>query len=151
MVEDVDFADDTRLARRAYTAGVVASFIAWATDRPKDHTLAAQNVSFDLEFVQAAARRAGIESPFGKRTLDVHTLVWMHMRQQGIEPSVRNRHSAISLDYALEYAGVPKEPAPHNALMGALCHAEVISRVVYNKKAFPEFNAYDIPWRSSNP
>jgi DNA polymerase III epsilon subunit-like protein len=40
-------------------AELIASFIAWATDRPKDRTLAAQNPSFDLEFVQAAAKRAG--------------------------------------------------------------------------------------------
>lgn len=131
-------------------AELVAAFIAWACDRPRDRTLAAQNVSFDLEFVQAAAHRAGIESPFGKRTLDVHSLVWMHMTGRGIEPPIDNHHSAISLDVALRYAGVPEEPKPHNALTGALCHAEVISRIVYTKKTFPEFSAYDIPWESSN-
>ncbi|MEK7511259.1 MAG: exonuclease domain-containing protein [Patescibacteria group bacterium] len=127
-------------------AELVASFIAWATDRPEDRTLAAQNVSFDLEFVQAAAKRAGIESPFGKRTLDVHTLVWMHMTKQGITPPLSKHHSAINLDAALAYTGVPAEPKPHNALTGALCHAEVIARVVYNRKVFPEFSTYDIPW-----
>jgi len=127
-------------------AELIASFIAWATDRPLDRTLAAQNVSFDLEFVQAAALRAGLESPFAKRTLDVHTLVWMHMTKRGIIPPLNHHHSAINLDAGLAYTGVPAEPKPHNALTGALCHAEVIARVAYNKKVFPEFSTYDIPW-----
>ncbi|HYF29321.1 MAG TPA: 3'-5' exonuclease [Candidatus Paceibacterota bacterium] len=127
-------------------AELIASFIAWATDKPLDRTLAAQNVSFDLEFVQAAAHRAGLESPFGKRTLDVHTLVWMHMTSRGATPPLANRHSALNLDFALKYVGLPEEPKPHNGLTGALCHAEVIARVAYNKKVFPEFSTYDIPW-----
>jgi DNA polymerase III epsilon subunit-like protein len=127
-------------------AELIASFIAWATDRPQDRTLAAQNVSFDLEFVQQACLRAGLECPFAKRTLDVHTLAWLHMTGRGIAPPLDNHHSAISLDAALRYCGIPEEPKPHNALTGALCHAEVIARIAYNKKIFPEFSSYDIPW-----
>lgn len=125
---------------------LIASFIAWATDRPKDRTLAAQNIPFDRGFIEAAAHRAGLQSPFAHRSLDVHSLVWMHMVNRGLAPPLQNHHSAISLDAALKYTGVPEEPAPHNALTGALCHAEVIARVVYNKKVFPEFSTYDIPW-----
>lgn len=127
-------------------AELIRDFIGWATDRPQDRTLAAQNVSFDLSFVEAAAKRAGLESPFGKRTLDVHSLVWLHMVGRGIVPPSMNHHSALNLDAALAYAGLPPEPKPHNALMGALCHAEVIARIAYTKKVFPEFSAYDIPW-----
>ncbi len=127
-------------------ADLIASFVAWATDRPEDRTLAAQNVSFDLEFVQQACKRAGIECPFGKRTLDVHTLTWSHMVQKGLTPPLLNHHSAINLDFALRYVGIPEEPRPHNGLTGALCHAEVIARIAYNRKIFPEFSEYDIPW-----
>jgi DNA polymerase III epsilon subunit-like protein len=130
-------------------AGLIASFVAWATDRPKDRTLAAQNVSFDLEFVQAACKRAGIECPFAKRTIDVHTVAWMHMTQRGIETPLKNGHSAINLDAALRYCGIPEEPKPHNALTGAYCHAEVIARIAYTKKLLPDFSAYDIPWETN--
>ncbi|HEX5774801.1 MAG TPA: 3'-5' exonuclease [Candidatus Paceibacterota bacterium] len=138
--------EEIRKPEKRSEAELVAAFIAWACDRPRDRTLAAQNVSFDLEFVQAAAKRAGIESPFGKRTLDVHTLVWLHMTGRGIVPPLANHHSALNLDAALRYAGVPEEPRPHNALTGALCHAEVIGRIAYNRKTFPDFSSYDIPW-----
>lgn len=131
---------------KATEADLITSFVAWATDRPKNRTLAAQNVSFDLEFVQAACKRAKLECPFAKRTLDVHSLVWMHMVSRGIEPPVEKGHSSISLNAALQYVGVPEEPRPHNALTGAFCHAEVISRVAYTKKLLPEFFSYDIPW-----
>ncbi|MBU1292801.1 3'-5' exonuclease [Patescibacteria group bacterium] len=129
--------------------GLIRAFVAWATDRPKDRTLAAQNPSFDLEFVQAACKRAGIECPFAKRTIDVHTLVWMHMTERGVEPPQKHAHSAINLDFALQYCGIPEEPKPHNALTGAFCHAEVISRIAYNKKTLPDFNVYDIPWETN--
>ncbi|MDB5189334.1 MAG: polymerase 3-5 exonuclease subunit [Parcubacteria group bacterium] len=128
-------------------AELIAAFVAWATDRPKNRILAAQNVSFDLEYVQAACRRAGIECPFGKRTIDTHTLVWLHMTERGITPPLNhNFHSAINLDGALQYCGIPAEPKPHNALTGAFCHAEVIARVAYNKKLLPEFGSFEIPF-----
>lgn len=130
-------------------AGLIQSFIAWALDRPHDRTLAAQNPSFDLEFVQAACKRAGIECPFAKRTLDIHTLVWMHMVSRGEKPPAKNHHSAINLDFALQYVGVPPEPKPHNALTGALCHAEVIARIAYNKKLLPDFSTFELPWETN--
>ncbi|MEK7079897.1 MAG: exonuclease domain-containing protein [Patescibacteria group bacterium] len=137
---------DIEDSARKTEAELVRDFVVWATDRPQNRTLAAQNVSFDLEFVQAACERAGIASPFAKRTLDVHTLTWLHMIERGIEPPLKNNHSAINLDVALNYVGLPGEPRPHNALTGALCHAEVIARIAYNKKIIPDFSSYDIPW-----
>ena len=135
----------TDTARKS-EAELIASFVTWACDKPSNRMLAAQNPSFDLEFVQAACARAGVDCPFGKRTIDVHSLVWLHMSERGIEPPTDKLRSSISLDVALQYCGVPAEPKPHNALTGALCHAEVISRIAYTKKALPEFSSFDIPW-----
>ena len=133
-------------ATRKSEAELIAAFVAWACDKPANRMLAAQNPSFDLEFVQAACRRAGIDCPFGKRTIDVHSLVWLHMNERGIAPPTEKHRSSINLDFALRYCGIPEEPKPHNALTGALCHAEVISRIAYTKKALPEFTPFDIPW-----
>ena len=44
--------------------------------------------------------------------------------------------------------GIPEEPQPHNALTGAKSHAEVISRLLYDKKLLPEFELFAIPWIS---
>ena len=130
-------------------AQLIASFVAWAMDRPQDRTLAAQNVAFDRAFLEAACQRAGIESPFAHRTIDVHSLVWLHMAERGVTHPVKNRHSGINLTEALAYAGLPEEPKPHNALTGAFIHAELIARIAYTKKLLPDFSAYDIPWETN--
>jgi DNA polymerase III epsilon subunit-like protein len=139
--------DDIRDPSKKSEAELIAAFVAWATDRPTNRILAAQNVSFDLEYVQEACKRAGMDCPFGKRTIDTHTLVWLHMTEHGIEPPMNEHgHSAINLDAALRYCGVPEEPKPHNALTGASCHAEVITRIAYNRSILPDFSAFPIPW-----
>ncbi len=125
---------------------LVASFVEWALAIDTDRTLAAQNVSFDFSFIEAACTRAEIHFPFAKRTLDVHSLVWMHMVSHGHTPPLMHNHSAISLDAALAYCGLPGEVKPHNALTGALAHAEVVSRVAYNKLLLPEYSTFPIPW-----
>lgn len=127
-------------------AEVVKAFIAWAEETGDNWMLIAQNVSFDRDFIEAACKRAGIEMPFSKRTLDVHTLTWLHMQHHNVPQPSGNHHSLINLAFAARYCGIPEEPKPHNALTGAYCHAEVFSRIAYNKKLLPEFIEYDIPW-----
>ncbi|MDE2213357.1 MAG: 3'-5' exonuclease [Patescibacteria group bacterium] len=132
-------------------ADVVHKFIAFGM-AARERTLAGQNVSFDRDFLRAAAIRAGhTDWPFAHRTIDTHTLCYMHMVKRGIEPPLDPEHhrSALNLDAVLNYCGIPDEPEPHNALTGALCHAEVISRLLYDKKLLPEFEKYSIPWHSS--
>ncbi len=124
-------------------------FLRWSEQVP-DRTLAAQNVSFDRDFLKAAASRAGHTSwPFSYRTLDIHSLTYMHMLDRGVQPPFDKvkRHSALDLDQALLYCGIPSEPMPHNALTGALSHAEVISRLLYGRKLLPEFAEFEIPWK----
>ncbi len=131
-------------------AELVHKFAAWA-EPVADRTLAGQNVSFDRDILQAAAKRAGhTEWPFAHRTIDSHSLCWMHMVKQGLTPpvDVEKKRSSLNLDAILNYCGIPEEPKPHNALTGAKCHAEVIARLLYDKKLLPEFEQFSIPWLS---
>ena len=72
----------------------------------------------------------------------------MHIIKQGNKPPIDEQHrrSALDLDAVLNYCGIPEEPQPHNALTGAKSHAEVTSRLLYDKKLLPEFEQFDIPW-----
>lgn len=129
-------------------ADLVHKFRAFA-EGMQDRTLAGQNVSFDRDFLAAAAKRAGhMDWPFAHRTIDTHSLCFMHMVKRGINPPIDpgKHHSSLNLDAVLNYCGIPDEPDPHNALTGAKCHAEVISRLLYDKKLLPEFDQYPIPW-----
>jgi DNA polymerase III epsilon subunit-like protein len=129
-------------------AEIVKAFIAWATDIEGDRTLAGQNVSFDRDFIRLGAERAGMDYPFAFRTIDTHTLAHMHMIKAGITPPYANHRSALNLDAVLNYCGIPDEPQPHNALTGAMSHAEVIARLLNDKKLLPEFDSFDIPWKT---
>ncbi len=90
-----------------------------------DALMLAHNSSFDKAFVEAACARAGLQSPFSFRTVDLHSIVYAHM--------TINRHTIpfrLSLNECLKYAGQEKEPDPHNALTGARCNAIVYDFVV---------------------
>ena len=131
-------------------ADLVHKFAAFAEGSP-DRTLAGQNVSFDRDILQAAAVRAKHTAwPFAHRTIDVHSLAWMHMVKRGLTPPLDPEHkrSSLNLDAVLLYCGIPEEPTPHNALTGAKCHAEVISRLLSDKKLLPDFEQFEIPWLS---
>lgn len=140
--------EELRDPNKKTEAEIVKAFIAWATDIEGDRTLAGQNVSFDRDFIRLGAERAGIDYPFAFRTIDTHTLAYMHMSNAGVPIPVVNHRSALDLDAILNYCGIPDEPMPHNALTGAMSHAEVASRLLHNKKLLPIFEEFPIPWES---
>lgn len=128
-------------------ADLTHAFLEWS-EGVEERTLAGQNVSFDRDFLKYAAERAKhTDWPFAHRTIDTHTLAYMHMVERGMQPPVKHRRSSLNLDAVLNYCGIPEEPSPHNALTGALSHAEVISRLLYGRKLLPEFEQFDIPWK----
>ena len=135
--------DATKLSE----AELVGAFLKWSEDLP-DRTLAGQNPSFDRDMVKAAAARAHLNFNLAYRTIDSHSLCYMHIvKADGMPPlDVEHRRSSLDLDAILNYCGIPEEPKPHNALTGALCHAEVISRLLYDRKLLPEFEAFPVPW-----
>ncbi|MCA9357195.1 3'-5' exonuclease [Candidatus Nomurabacteria bacterium] len=128
-------------------AELVEKFLQW-TEQLQDRTLCGQNVSFDRDMLRAGAERAGLNWTLAYRTLDTHTMCWMHMIKSGLRPplSEEHKHSTLNLDGVLNYCGIPSEPDPHNALTGALCHAEVASRLLNDVQLLPEFKQYPIPW-----
>jgi len=125
-------------------AQLIAQFLTWADDI-EDQTFLGQNVSFDRDYVQAACERAGYNYPFAHRTVDTHTIAYMHYILHGKEVPIAKRHSALNIEAVCAYIGIPGEPEPHNALTGALTHAEMFSRLVYGKKLLPEFDQYEVP------
>lgn len=124
---------------------IVKEFLEWAGEA-EEHTLVGQNVSFDRDFLKAAAERAHINWPLAYRSIDTHTLCYMHMIKRGIKIPLKNKRSTLNLDAVLNYVGIPSEPEPHNALTGALSHAEVAHRLLYDKPLLNEFKEFPIPW-----
>ena len=130
-------------------AELIRMFLAWAMDI-NNRTLTGQNVSFDRDFIKAAAERAGENYTLPYRSIDTHTLAYMHMVKRGLTPPFdkEKHHTALNLDAILNYVGIPEEPIPHNALTGALSHAEVTTRLLYDKGLLENFKQYPVPWVS---
>lgn len=128
-------------------AELIRNFLAWV-ERIEERTLAGQNVSFDRMFLLNAAHRAHLPFDIAYKTIDTHTLGVMHMVKRGLVPPVKNNRSALDLDALLNYVGIPEEPTPHIAINGAKSHAEVLSRLLYNKQLLQDFVKFPIPWES---
>lgn len=126
---------------------IVADFFAWAMES-RDHTIAGQNPSFDVSFLQAAAENYGLNFPLAHRTIDLHSVCAMHMIKRGLPFPIEHNRSNLNSDSIMEYVGLPAEPKPHIAFNGAKWEAEAFSRLFYNKPLFEEFKEYKIPWIS---
>lgn len=128
-------------------AELVLQFIEW-TMECADRTLAGQNVGFDRAYLSAACERAHLQFDFPYRTIDAHTLCYMHMIKNGVTPPFDPQHKRtnLNLNTVLQYCGIPTEPNPHNALTGAKCHAEVTARLLYGRALLPEFSSFPVPW-----
>ena len=129
-------------------AELVQSFMEWS-QHMADRTLVGQNVSFDRDFLKAACLRAHIPWDLAHRTIDTHTLCFMHMIKRGLPPPIDEQHrrSSLNLDAVLNYCGILSEPKPHNALTGAMCHGEVTARLLHDRMLLPEFSEFSIPWQ----
>jgi DNA polymerase III epsilon subunit-like protein len=139
------FSEEEALSRKKQTeAQLIGTFLTWANDI-EDQTLAGQNVSFDRDYIKAGCQRAGYNYPFAHRTIDTHTVAYTHHIIHKKEIPFAKRHSALNLDAILLYVGIPEEPEPHNALTGALSHAEVLHRLWYGKPLLPEFSHFPLP------
>lgn len=140
---EAEITDESKMTE----AELVTQFLEW-TQHMSDRTLTGQNVSFDRDMLRAGAQRAGLAWDLAYRTLDTHTMCWMHIIKAGKKPPIdpQHRRSALNLDAVLNYCGIPEEPHPHNALTGALSHAECVARLLYDRKLLLEFEQYAIPW-----
>lgn len=106
-------------------AEAIQKFFDWLQDSP---IMMAHNAGFDRSFVEHAAKRAGMKNPFSFRTIDIHSIVYLHMQ--------RKRHkipARLSLNECLQYFGHEKEPDPHNALTGAKCNQIIYRSVLAGK------------------
>ncbi|MDO8569666.1 MAG: 3'-5' exonuclease [bacterium] len=126
-------------------ADIILKFFDWLSSK-SDITVAGQNCYMDLQFVEAAARRAGSKERMQKRIFEQHSIVMFHMLKRGITPPIKDRRSALDSDVIMTYVGIPIEPKPHIAINGAIWEYEVLYRLVYEKPGLDDFKQYPIPW-----
>lgn len=123
---------------------VMEEFIEWAS-ACEEKTLAGLNPAFDRDFLRAALHASEIPFPFSHRTIDVHSLCYAHALKRGVPPLMKRGITALSTDPILNYVGLPPEPKPHHALMGAKMEAETFSRLVHGTSLLEEFKHHSLP------
>lgn len=101
---------------RILPADAFGEFVHWA-QMVKYRTLANMNVAFDVAFLKAMSPVASW--PFGHRYVDLHSVVFAYALAEGWLPERDRQLSRLSWPVLLEYVGLPPEPEPHDALIGA--------------------------------
>jgi len=124
---------------------ILEDFIEWTKTTPED-TIAGQNPSFDRDFLMATAYRYHVNWPFAYRTIDLHSVAYSHLIQNGKNPPTEKEHSKIDLDYIATYCGIELKRGAHNAMEDTLIEAECLSRLIHNHKLLPEYEKFNIPW-----
>ena len=137
--------EEIRDPEKKTESDIVKNFLYWLSDK-KDITVAGQNCSMDVAFVNAAIKRAGEKEALPKRVFEQHTIAMYHMMQRGIEPPIDNHRSALDSDTIMKYVGIPAEPKPHVAINGALWEFEALYRMIHGTPCLEEFQQYPVPW-----
>ncbi|MDQ5950227.1 MAG: polymerase subunit epsilon [Patescibacteria group bacterium] len=125
---------------------ILKHFIVWMKDS-RDHTVAGQNPHFDVSFLEATAKRYHLDISIPHRIIDMHSMTILHMANRGINYPVAHNRSDLNSDKIMEYVGIPAEVRPHVAINGARIEAEAISRLLWNKSFYEEYEQYAIPWK----
>lgn len=123
-------------------AELIKNFSKWVSEQNNtlqktngyDHVIGAQAAYFDVSFLQAACKRAGINYMFGRRSVDLHAVSYAHHLAHGKPLPIKDGQVSLSLNATLEYLGLEPEPNPHIAITGARLEAEAFSRLIFGSK-----------------
>ena len=135
-----ELVDETRKSE----SDMVQNFIEWALAK-KDLTVAGQNPSKDVAFINTALKRAGRKESLPYRTFDQHTLAIAHHIQNNVPVPLKAERSALDSDEIMKYVGLPSEPKPHVGINGAIWEFEAIHRLLYGVGKLEEFSQYPVP------
>jgi DNA polymerase III epsilon subunit-like protein len=123
---------------------LLSGFRIWI-DQIEDKTIAGQNVDFDISFLNESSKRCGLNFSVGKRKVDQHSIAYAHFLRRNIRPPLKDGYSNLNSDSIMKYVGLPSEPKPHRAINGARFEAEALSRLLFGRVMFAEFNDYAVP------
>lgn len=135
---------DIRDTKKMPEYELVQSFFEWMRTSSSD-VIAGMNPSFDRDFLKAAAQRAHLKYPFGHRTVDLHSLCYGHRLKIARAQGEKTPRNIFSTDTCFSLLGLPAEPSPHHALIGAKMEAEGFSRLIFKKPLFEDYEVYALP------
>lgn len=115
-------------------------------NKAKDRTISGLHVaSYDIPMIREVSTYMGKEIYLGKKVVDLHSVCAAHVLKLNKKYPLKEHRSGINTDFIHPYCGLPEEPKPHNALMGAKFEAESLSRLIYGRCLLEEFEIYEVP------
>lgn len=123
---------------------LMLQFKTWCVHHDSDLTIAGENPAFDRDFLDQAFKDCNIKSPFGHRTVDMHSVAYSHMMSRGKEIPKDGNKNKLNADVIHVYTGIPAEPRPHNALNGAIWETESLYRLIHAKRCFNQFEQFPV-------
>ncbi len=137
--------EQIRDPRRRSPGRITMEFLVWAA-AIDDRTLAGENVfGVDWQFLQDSAKRNDLPWIFGRRLVDLHGRSYSDHDAAGLPVPLRNNVSDLNLSATLKFAGLPSQPAIHNALEDARLEAEAYSRLTRGTPLLSDYSSYPIP------
>jgi DNA polymerase III epsilon subunit-like protein len=131
-------------ANKQDLGSLIKKFLNWISGI-EDKTIAGQNPSFDIGFLEDSINRYRIDYRIGRRSIDLHSVSYAHHLKTGIRIPLKKGRTELNTDLIFAYVGLPPEPKPHNALVGAKMEAEALSRLIYGRILLNEFRGYPLP------
>lgn len=120
---------------------LVQKFFDWLSQF-EDQTIGGTNPSFDRDFINFAAERSNLKERTHYNTIDLHAVAYATFLKTGKAIPLKDNHSSIGNMGLYPLIGLPVEPVPHNALIGAKMEAEAFSRIIYGKRMFEEYGSF---------
>lgn len=130
--------------RKQSETELITRFAAWVARQNTTKIIAGQFISADIEYIQAACKRAGIEYFFPRHFVDLHSVSYAEHLRLGRPVPTNNGKPSLRLDETLKFLGMPTEPRPHIAINGAKLEAEAFSRIIFKKQLLEEYKQYPL-------
>ncbi|HLC58424.1 MAG TPA: 3'-5' exonuclease [Candidatus Nanoarchaeia archaeon] len=108
---------------------LLKEFLEW-TDKISDKTLAGHNVHFDIAFLQENFKIYKLKWDFGHRIVDLHSVFYFNFMKGKVKIPIKYYHSALNLDFIIDYFKLKKREGTHNALEDAQLTAQAFSKLL---------------------
>lgn len=124
---------------------LLRNFADWFNGRPVKVIAGLHIQAFDAPFINYKAEQSRVALRLKKRSIDLHTLTYSKMLSLNKVIPLTDGWSVMDTDFIHPFCGLPKEPRPHHALMGAMWEAESMNRLIYGKQLLKQFENYPVP------
>lgn len=123
---------------------LLEKFFEWCK-KAKIKNFMCEGPQWDMGLLLIKANKYGLKFPFHRRAFDLHSISSLRYLQIKGKLLIEEDHSGMGLSNTLKFCGMKDERKEHNALEDAKLTAECLSRILYGKSLFKEYETFKLP------